>query len=221
MNRGELRYRVLADLNEDPLHPVYFNLDEVNTYLQEAYEVLCEESTLIKRTFTIPRRAGTLVYQLPGVGSNIMAPYRIWLPDLKRRLESATLTDFEAKHEKWMTITNVPWYWAAVSWDQFIVWPAPTTGQGFMEVDCYCWPTPMVDDSDEPEFHASMHEALQDYAEGVGHLKQWNVAEIQRLWQTVLGEFRHARAQGSVNQSQGRFWNRSTGRSDTRSGRGY
>ena len=221
MNRQELRTRVLNSLNDSPTQPVYWSADEVNDYLQEGYEVMAEEAPIIKRTFLIPRRAGTLVYQIPGVGGNIMAPYRIWLPDLKRRLASATLADFDARHERWMTVTNVPWYWAPVSWDQFVIWPSPTTGEGWLEVDCYCWPAALLDDFDEPEFVASMHQALADYAESLGYLKQWMPQEVARMWQAFFGEQGHTRAQTGVNQSQGRFWIRSNGRGDSRPLRGW
>ena len=214
MTRLELEQRTLRALNDDPVAPVYSSRTEIQDALQEAQEVLTEEAPLIKRTFTLPRRPGHLVYQLPGVGDQILAPYRVWLPDLKQRLEAKTLTFFDQTYERWLTVTGPPAYWAPLSWDQFLIWPGTGAGEGWLEVNCYCWPTAMVDDGDEPEFPPATHPALVPYATGVGKLKEWDAPGVVERWQAFFGQQGHVRAQASLNQLQERLWSRELSRGD-------
>jgi hypothetical protein len=212
MTRGEMRTRVLrGELNDSPTAPVYWTLDEIHDYLQEGYEVLAEAAPLVMRTFTIPRRPGTQVYQLPGVGEDILVPWRIWLPDLKRRLEARTLRNLDDRQERWLDSTGEPWWWYPVSWDQFGIWPPPTTGSGWLEVTCAVWPAALTDDGDEPEFLPSRHQDLVTYAAWLGHLKQWRGAEAAEALRDFFAAGRSTQALLGVQQIQEHFFPRTDG----------
>ena len=213
----ELRTRTLRALNDSPTAPVFWSPTEINGYLAEALEVVAEEAPAFKRTFTVPRREGTMIYQLPGVGTDILAPFRVWLPDLKRRLDPWTFADLDGRHERWMTVTSTgPWGWFPVSWDQFGIWPPPTTGEGWMQVDAYVWPDALLDDGDSPELHPSSHESLCDYAEGLALLKSWDAQGCVECLQGFLKEYGHVRSMEGVSQLQEKFWSRSSGRESHR-----
>ena len=91
-----------------------------------------------------------------GVGDRIQAPYRLWLPDLHRRLHVVELTDLDARHERWMQIQGDPWVWFPVDWRTFGVWPIPAAGAGWLQVDAICWPDDVQDDVDEPRDLAAL-----------------------------------------------------------------
>lgn len=200
MTRSELRTRILNALDEDATAPVFITNAEVNTLIDESLEVLAEESEGFKKRFTIPRRAGTFIYQIEGIGNNIMTPYRIWLPDLNRRLEAKSLTNLDARHQTWMDVSGDPWCWAPVSWDAFAIWPIPVTGGGWMEVDCHVWPDAMIDDDDIPELPESEHEAIVLYAESEGLFKEWDVMRGMDVFGQFARRWGAAGTQASVEQ---------------------
>jgi len=185
MTRLEIRRRVLQALNDAAIAPVFWSVDEINETIAEAQEALAEEALSLKRTFMVPRRAGVMIYNLDGIGANIMAPTRIWLPDLHRRLGVWSLTDLDARHERWQAVTGDPWVWWPIDWRSFGLWPVPATAGGILEVDCYVWPDVLPDDSARPEFPPADHEALVTYGEIEGYIKQGDVLralDLAKVW---------------------------------------
>ena len=184
MNRGEIRTRILTAMNDDPLQPVRYDIAQQNRTILEGYETICEQALLERVTYRIPRRAGTMLYHLAGIGDNIQVPWRIWLPDLNRRLEPVELNDLDARHELWQTIQGDPYWWFPVDFRSFGIWPFPAQGGGILEVDCYTWPTDVLDD--QGEFRApdtSAHELLCLYGEAENYLRQWDTSRAIDLWQ--------------------------------------
>lgn len=207
MTRADLTTRLRNALN-DP-DGVYWSASELHATLLDAMEVLAEEAPSLKRSFQIPRRPGDMVYTLPGVGSNLMAPYRVWLPDQARRLEAVTLTDLDARHERWMEVTGDPYVWVPIDWRQLLIWPVPTTGGGWLQIDAFVWPDALQDDGDEPEFPPADHEALVLYGEVEGYLKQGDPVRALDLWQQFVTRWGHARSRASVEHMVSRFYVRS------------
>jgi hypothetical protein len=210
MTRSEMRTRVQLALNDDAEAPVFRDDTTLNQALFEAYEVLCEEAPLLKRTYTLPRREGAMLYALPGVGANIQAPYRLWLPDLQRRLSVVELRDLDARHETWMEVTGDPWHWTPIDWRTFLVWPVPTRGAGWLQVDCICWPDDVLDDADEPrDLALSAHEALVLYGEVEGYLRQGDVLRATDLWQGFIKRWGSVRSGADVERLVARLHVRS------------
>jgi hypothetical protein len=209
MTRKQIRERILTALNDSATAPVFFREADVHQSITDGQEVLSEEAPLIKVTYTLPRRAGALLYSLPGVGDRIQAPYRLWLPDLQRRLEPVELTDLDARHETWMTVPGDPYVWAPVDWRTFLIWPVPAAGGGWLQVDCYAWPEPMTDDADEPrDLALSDHEALVFYGEMMGHLLQWNPAQAADLWAGFVQHWGSAATSADLKRLVSRSWTR-------------
>ena len=167
--------------------------------------MLAEESEALKRTFRVPRRAGVFIYHLEGIGEQIMVPYRIWLPDHKRRLDAWSITDLDGRQETWLNTTGSPWVWWPIDWQSFGVWPRPASAGGWMEVDCYVWPQPLHDDGDMPEFYQADHEALVFFGEMEGYLKQHDVARAADLARGWANRWGTARTRASVEQMQSAF----------------
>jgi len=205
MTKSEIRTRILRALNDDPDVPVFWTKDEIDDYIADGMEILAEESGNLKRTYHIPRRAGAMIYHLDGVGENIMVPFRIWLPDLSRRLEAWSITDLDGRHEAWMTVTGDPWVWWPIDHQQFGIWPVPATGGGWLEISCYVWPQPMQNDSDRPEFLQPDHEALTMWGEVEGRLKQHHAGEAMDLLAQFAARWGSANTRTSVDRVQAAF----------------
>ncbi len=206
MTRLEMETRILRSLN-DP-DAVFHTREDVQQYLVEAMEVFAEEIPALKRTFTVPRRAGCGVYYLRGIGPNIMAPYRIWLPDLHRELEWKSLTDLDGQHETWLTVQGDPWWVVPIGWDKFLTWPITGNGGGTMVVDCYVWPEPLPDDARSPEWQPATHEALTAYGEHLGYLKEGQTERAVDLFGAWTARWRMAKAGEGIKQMQSRLWGR-------------
>lgn len=214
MTRDDLTRRILTALNDEVDDPVFWSQAEIHDLLAEAMEVVAEEAPSLKRTFLVPRRPGWMLYTLPGIGERIMAPYRLWLPDRQERLDAVSLSELDARHEEWMTVSGEPRWWAPVSWDQFVIWPIPAAGGNWLQIDCYVWPDPLQDGEDEPELHEADHEGLVLYAEHEGHLKQWDIARASDLFQQFIQRWGAARYRAQVGQVQSRLWQRRSQRSN-------
>jgi hypothetical protein len=148
------------------------------------------------------------VYQLPGLGEDILVPYRVWLPDRKRRLRAVTLAWLDLGQIRWLETQGDPWCWFPVSWDQFGLWPTPGSGTGVMEISCYVWPAPFADDQDEPEFLPSRHPHLIPYGKWLGHLKQWRGKEAAEALQEFFTAASALRAATGVEEIREQFFPR-------------
>jgi hypothetical protein len=197
-------------INDDAEAPIFRDDATLNQTLFEGLETLCEEAPLVKRTYTLPRREGAMLYSLPGVGEAIQAPYRLWLPDLQRRLSVVELSDLDARHDVFMTVQGDPLVWFPLDWRTFGLWPVPASGGGWLQVDCVCWPDEFQDDQDEPrDLALSDHEALVHYAECEGYLRSWDVLRATDLWQGFLKRWGSVRSGADVDRMVTRFHVRS------------
>jgi hypothetical protein len=208
MNRRELTQRTLRALNDNPEAPVYWALTEIQEYLDEGLEVLAEDVPYVKRTFIVPRRPGVSVYQISGIHPSIMAPYRVYLPDYQRRLDSKTLHDLDGRYPYWIEAVGLPECWISLSWDQFMVALHETTSAGTLEINAYCWPQVLATDTDEPELQPTSHEALAIYAEGLGFLKEWQGQEVVERWGQFFKKYGHVKSQAGIGRVQQRYWSR-------------
>lgn len=208
MTRLELQTRTLRALNDSPQAPVYWAFAEIQEYVDEGLEVLAEDVPYVKRTFIVPRRPGVSVYQLSGISPSIMAPYRVYLPDYQRRLDAKTLHDLDGRYPYWIEAVGLPECWISLSWDQFMVALHETTSTGTLELNCYCWPDVLATDASVPELQPTSHEALAIYAEGLGHLKEWQGQEVVERWKQFFAKYGHAKSQAGIHRVQSRYWSR-------------
>lgn len=214
MTRTELIRRTLYALDDAPGAPVYWSVPETADALNDAQEVFAERSPYVKRSVLIPRREGGTVYQTSGVAADMLAPYRLWLPDLHRRLQRVTLNDLDARHQHWWTTTGEPWWWCGLSWDTWLIWPPPTTGEGWLQIDYYAWPAALDEAAAQPELAESLQPLLVEYAVMLGKLKQWDAKGAVESLQALQQAQGHLRAQPNVNQFQSRIAQRSPSRGE-------
>lgn len=216
MTREELRTRALTALNDSTTAPVFWDLNELNQLLNEAQEVLAEEVEALTRTVYIPERPGVMFYSLRGVGVECMTPWRLWTRNRQHRLWPISMTEMDGHYERWLTVTGQPEWWGLLSWDTIFVWPAPTTGGGVFELDCFIWPEAFADDTSEPETADPDHDWLLDYVLMEGQVKQWDAARALDIGQTLFQRAKDSQARAGLRAVQERFFGREAEGNDLR-----
>lgn len=208
MTRQQLRDRILQVLNESTSAPVFWTTAQLDAVIDEACEVLAEEAKAIKRTAYVSRQSGAIYYSLRGVAPDVMAIYRIWLPDLDKRLVAVSLAELDQHHTTWQTTTGDPEYWFPISWDCFGIYPHPSTGTGLLRLDYLAWPRQLLDDSDEPEFRDADHDALVLYGIYDALMKQWNAPRALEIFARFMDLWQTGRARSGVRETQARLMQR-------------
>lgn len=208
MTRAQIRDRILQALNESVTAPVFWTTAQLDAVIDEASEVLAEEAKAIRRTALVARRDGTTYYSTRGIAPDVMAIYRIWLPDNNRRLTAVSIAELDAQNETWIATTGDPEYWFPVSWDLFGIYPHPTTGGSMLRVDYFAWPRALLDDSDEPEFREGDHDAMVLYGVYDGLLKQWNAPRAMELFARFVESWQVGRARSGIREQQSRYFQR-------------
>jgi len=201
VNRRELRQKALRMLDDSPVTPTFWGIDELNALLTEGQEFLSETLRGLRRTVEIPLRAGTMLYTTQGFSPACMVPVRLWIPATNERLVFSSLARLDMHRQRWMELTTSrnPYLWFLVSWNTLGVWPPAAEGKGTMRVDYIPWPDPLFDDTDEPEFQEVTQEVLVDYMVTLGHLKAWEPDMAAGALQRLLGKERQV---GPQNNSQ-------------------
>jgi len=171
---------------------------------------LAEEVAAIKRTAYVPLLPGTTYYYTRAIADNVMAPYRIWLTHLDRRLDAVTLSDLDQANERWVDTTGDPWKWFSVSWDMFGVYPRTVTGGGMMRVDYLAWPDTLLDDSHESEFPEPDQDGLILYSVYDGLLKQWDIDRALQTFSLFVDRWGSAKTRSGAKRTAARSYQRRT-----------
>jgi hypothetical protein len=210
MTREEIRTRVLTALNDSSTDPAFWSLEEMNHLLDEAQEVLSEEVEAFSRTLYVPLRPGVGLYTLLGVDplGRVQTPWRLWSRNRQHRLWSLSLPELDGHYERWQTVAGDPEWWYPFSWDCFGVWPVPAATGGILEVDCFVWPDPLQEDTDEPECPDPDHDVLVSHMEIEGQVKQWDVARALELMLPLMGRWKDSQARSGLKQVQERYFAR-------------
>lgn len=218
MTRSQLRDRIIQALNESTSTPVFWTTAQLDSVIDEASEVLAEEAKSIKRTAFVARQAGATYYFTRGIAPDLMAAYRLWLPDLNKRLIAVSISELDAQNDTWATASGDPEYWFPISWDCFGIYPHPAQGGGVLRVDYLAWPHALQDDGDEPEFREADQDALVIYGIYDGLMKQWNAGRAIELFNRFIEQWQTGRARNGVRETQTRAYQRSAGASSFKSG---
>ena len=198
MTRSELRTRILSALNESATNPVFFSTGQIDSIIDEGAEILSEEANAVKRTAFVSLMEGTTYFYIRGIAQDMMAPYRLWLTHLDRRLTAVSLYDLDARNENWIETTGDPEYWFSVSWDLFGVYPSIAAGGGVIRVDYLAWPRSLMDDSDEPEFVLADQDGLVLYGVYEGLLKMLDVTRALQIFSMFVDKLNGSRVRHGI-----------------------
>lgn len=206
MTRLDMQTRILEKLNESTTAPQFWSTAQIDDLIQEGQEVLAEESRIIKRTVTVTVRPGTTYYQLRGIASDCMTPYRLTLPDDRIRLRVASPIQLDAYHLLWETVTGTPRWWVPIDWQTFALFPHPIQGGHVLKIDYFAWPHTLQDDGDTPEFGVSDADALVIYGVYMGLLKRWDVGRATVLFEKFMRRVNKSRSSTGMDSEDGRTW---------------
>lgn len=202
MTRAELRTQIGRGLNDTG--GVFVTPDQANLSIDEAMEVMAEESGLVRRSAFLPLQPGTLYYPTTAIASDVMMPVRLWLVGEERRLRAISLRELARRHDTWPTVQRTPEHWFPVSWDLFGLWPSPAAGGGIIRVDYLAWPRALLDDSDEPEFQFGDQDAIVEYGIYDGLAKRWDVMQMLNTWSRFGARVGFSRARTGASRVQAR-----------------
>tara|TARA_Y100000310_G_C20621060_1_gene783311 strand:- start:129 stop:770 length:642 start_codon:yes stop_codon:yes gene_type:complete len=200
MKRSEIRDRILLSLNDSASSPVFWSTAQVDAVVDESREILAEEAGSIKRSAFAALRPGTVFYYTQGIAENMMAPYRVTLPEMDRRLKVASLSEMDAHNQLWQRVTGDPWWWIPISWNLFAVYPHTATGGGVMKVDYLAWPEAFVHDDEESESPEADDDAMILYGVYDGLLKQWNVARGLEIFSQFIERWIDSKARSEFRR---------------------
>src|SRR5262245_27473112 len=188
MTRGELRAQLYRLIDEDADDPQFLTTPQANALLDEASEVLAEETEALKRRVFLARRPGLLLHSLHAWGNRLMSPYRLYVPAWRRRLQAVTTAELDRRARLWWVEQGEPQVFCSLSWDTLLLWPAAHAGGEIIEVVVLVWPEPLMDDGDTPECPEADHDGLILWGFYETVLKRW---EWDRA-QVVLAQFMQA-----------------------------
>lgn len=179
MRQSEIRARICESNNDDPDNPVFFTEAQLNALIDEANEVLAEETRAVKRSALIALKPGVQYIYTPNIDPDFMAPTRVWSHERGQRLSCLSMQELDALNINWQTTTGSPELWFPVSWDMFGVYPKLASGGGVLRIDYFAWPRALQDDEDRPELPEATHDALVLWGQYMGNLKKWDSQAAQ------------------------------------------
>lgn len=184
MTREEIRDYSQRALND--ASGVFFTDATANAAIEEAQEFLAEFGSPITRRVLIPTQAYWTYYRLTTFASDAMVPYRIYSAANTRVLDVRTLDWLDAYDVDWEATTGSPHVWFPRGWNQFGIYPKPSSDGGILRVDYLAWPQTLLHDDAVPEFADADHETLGLYAIYDGLLRGAQIDDAMRLWKDAL-----------------------------------
>lgn len=208
MNVGQIETRILEAINDDPDDPVFFSESQLLDLVNEANQLLCEDTLAIHRTALIPIRPGMRFIYTPSIAPDLMAPVRIWNHNTNRKLTAFSMEELDALQERWSRATGTPETWFPVGWDIIGIYPTAAASGGVLRVDYVAWPRDLTDDSDRPELPEASHDALVLYGQYMGILKKWDPENAMIGLKALQGHKAIAEARSGISRMNIRTFQR-------------
>lgn len=162
MTGDQLITRTYERLDQTP--GGYYTPGEILTALNEAQRLFVLLTLCLETTATLPLGAGTTFYRLLTVSafSGLLLPLRARVAG-GRKLSPARLQDLDSLSKTWQGDAGPPVKYAALGFDFFAIYPAPTAGGTSLDITFARCPAAMTSSS-APEIPEEHHPGLIDYA---------------------------------------------------------
>jgi hypothetical protein len=92
------------------------------------------------------------------------------------------MDELDVRAVNWIRTVGFPTAWFPRGWNQFGIYPKPSTDTGQLSVDCLCWPQDMLEDGSTPEFDEEDHETIVAYGWYDGSLRANMTEDIMSAW---------------------------------------
>lgn len=194
---------------------VFLSDSDVDDLLEEAQELMAEHGPPVIRRGGIGLTAYRTFYRLTEFCPDAIQPLRIYSTRLLAPLEPVSMAELDARQVNWMDTTGPPSAWFPRGWDQFGIWPKPSTTEGLLWVDYLAWPQVMLHDTSVPEFDEADHETLVAYGFYDGILRGAQIEDVKAAWGTFTALLK-AGITRRANLTPDRGWRMQAGRNGSR-----
>ena len=160
MNRGQMRDRVIADLDEQTT-PVNVTETEINDLLDDAYQEIARLTGAVVGDTTLTTYAGEPFVKIP---DNVLRVLAIIDVATNRPIDLKHWTFIDKIDNRWIRRQRTrPWYAAAWGLTELLLFPS-YLANGQITVTATEIPDAMTSDTDIPDLPRQYHRALVQYA---------------------------------------------------------
>lgn len=218
MRRSDLRERILHLVNENLTSPIFFSESQVNRMIQEAYEIIAEEVTTLRKQAFLVTEPGRHWYTTYEISPTCISPFRIFTDRTNQRLIPLTMDEVDDHYTQWQAVSSdQPQWWYPMAFDTFGIWPGPTEGGTILRIDYVAWPDELADDNDEPLLREIEQDLLVLYGQYDGLVRQWEIPRAMELFNRFALSMRDSQYKLDVR----RFYRMNFDRSGQGEYRGY
>lgn len=197
---NEIERYVLEMIGEDPESPDVFTDDSdgmalIRESINDAIEEIVVVSGTNRRIYKMPMREAANFYRIEFKAGDFGWISGAWLFGIKKRLVQTDFGLLVSENPNWLQNSGTPEKYFIVGKNLFGVWPAPSTSNDFVEIDCIVIPERYSHDTDRlivrdrfkwavahyavGEYYASRGDAASAIEHHNDYLKHLGVVELQ------------------------------------------
>jgi hypothetical protein len=160
MNRGQIRERVITDINESS-PPVSVLTEELNEYIDDAYQEVARVTGAVVTDVTLDCGAGNPYVKLP---DNMLRPLAIIDVGNGRPIDLKHWTFVDKVDAQFIRRSRTsPWFACAWGFKELLLYPSYSAA-GQITITGTIIPAAMTSDSDVPDIPEQYHRGLAYYA---------------------------------------------------------
>lgn len=191
MRRPELRRRIYRMIDDDPDNPQSMTVADINELIDEALEILSEESRYIVKTGYVPLYEGAQFYNASSIDPLCLAPVRLWLMDRERPLHYTTVGELNKTKGTWLDDTDErPHHWFSLDHTSFGIYPRINEASGeVLRVDYHAWAEPVLNDDIILPYDDERLDAVMHYVVYVVYMRRWDIMRGHEAFTQFVGVF--------------------------------
>lgn len=165
MTLATIRASVFRRLRESSSSPVFWTAADVDAAINEAYAELSDQAEWNEQNKTLDLLASRPGYDARTViGEDVLTIGRAFNVTTNRWLRPMVPRDLDRADPRWERVTGQPHGLMVRGLFWFSYWPLVTSDLGSVQQFYTALPAPLTNDSDEPGFPDTLHEALVEGA---------------------------------------------------------
>jgi len=184
MNLLELRTRCLDKLDENSTG-LRWTTDDLNGYLNLAYQTMCVKTGTLVKTSPIIAVANQFAYDIP---TDCVTPLRLYRDNPLEKVWPTASRRLDEEQRNWRSQTGTRWEWYFVfGLDKLMIGPTFTTGGEAYTLTYNADPglDYLVYNNDEPDMPRRYHASLVDYAVARALLPDADEGRLMYIGQSI------------------------------------